>query len=153
MNGLLALKKAEFGLELRYNIEFNRLLNSAYGRPWTEADLQEFDRIMSRIPDDLLRGNPKFEAFLRGAKHPKLAGQSSSSTGQVTLYGSLDDLLATGWIAEIDDPRQRPADESDRRRIFRLTTVGRRTLAAETDRLSQLVRVARTRIARTRSAS
>jgi DNA-binding PadR family transcriptional regulator len=70
-----------------------------------------------------------------------------------TLYSSLDDLQATGWIEEVDDPRERRHDESERRRIFRLTAVGRRTLAAETDRLSQLVRVARTRIARTRSAS
>jgi DNA-binding PadR family transcriptional regulator len=70
-----------------------------------------------------------------------------------TLYGSLDELAATGWIEEIDDPRERPADESEKRRIFRLTPGGRRTLASETDRLSQLVRVARTRITRTRSAS
>ncbi len=70
-----------------------------------------------------------------------------------TLYGSLDELVGTGWIEEVDDPRERPADESEKRRIFRLTAVGRRTLATETDRLSQLVRVARTRIARTRSAS
>src|SRR5262245_29662929 len=78
------------------------------------------------------------------------------SDGQVTLwpatlYGSLDELCETGWIAEIDDPRQRPPDESEKRRIFRLTSAGRRTLAAETDRLSGLVRVARSRIsARTR---
>ena len=70
-----------------------------------------------------------------------------------TLYGSLDELLETGWIEELDDPRERPADESEKRRIFRLTAVGRRTLATETERLSELVRVARTRIARTRSAS
>lgn len=99
-------------------------------------------------------------ALAAGDQHGQAIAREvqSLSDGQVTLwpatlYGSLDDLLATGWIEEIDDPRKRPPDESEKRRIFRLTAVGRRTLAAETDRLSQLVRVARTRIARTRSAS
>jgi DNA-binding PadR family transcriptional regulator len=69
-----------------------------------------------------------------------------------TLYGSLDELCDTGWIEEIDDPRERPADESDRHRLFRLTAAGRRRLGAETERLNQLVRVARTRLgAHTRS--
>jgi DNA-binding PadR family transcriptional regulator len=72
------------------------------------------------------------------------------SDGQVrlwpaTLYGSLDELQDTGWIAEIDDPDERP-QESEKRRIFRLTIAGRRVLSAETDRLAALVRVARARI-------
>ena len=72
------------------------------------------------------------------------------SDGQVrlwpaTLYGSLDELLDTGWIVEIDNPDERP-QESEKRRIFRLTTAGRRVLSAETDRLAALVRVARGRI-------
>jgi DNA-binding PadR family transcriptional regulator len=72
------------------------------------------------------------------------------SDGQVrlwpaTLYGSLDELQETGWIDEIDDPDERP-QESEKRRIFRLTTSGRRVLTAETDRLAALLRVARARI-------
>jgi DNA-binding PadR family transcriptional regulator len=63
-----------------------------------------------------------------------------------TLYGSLDELCAIGWIEEVDDPRRRPADESDKHRIFRLTAAGRRTLAAETDRLTGLIRVAQRRL-------
>ena len=89
LNGLLAQKKAEFGLELRYNVEFNRLLYSAYGRPWTETDLKAFDTIMQRIPADILRGNPNFKAFLRGAEHPRWLGTSSSPSGAIMLYGRL----------------------------------------------------------------
>jgi len=72
------------------------------------------------------------------------------SDGQVrlwpaTLYASLDELQDTGWIEEIDDRDERP-QESEKRRIFRLTAAGRRVLTAETDRLAALVRVARARI-------
>ena len=41
------------------------------------------------------------------------------SDGQVrlwpaTLYGSLDELHESGWIDEVDDPRERPPEESDK---------------------------------------
>jgi DNA-binding PadR family transcriptional regulator len=76
---------------------------------------------------------------------------ASLSDGQVklwpaTLYGSLDELCGVGWIEEIDDPRRRRADESDKHRIFRLTAAGRRTLSTETGRLSDLLRVAQRRL-------
>jgi DNA-binding PadR family transcriptional regulator len=60
------------------------------------------------------------------------------------LYGSLEDLREQGWIEELVDEPQRP-DESERRRYFRITRGGRAVLAAETDRLAGLVRVARAR--------
>ena len=55
------------------------------------------------------------------------------SGGQVrlwpaTLYGSLDELHDTGWIDEVDDPDERP-QESEKRRIFRLSAAGRRVLS------------------------
>jgi DNA-binding PadR family transcriptional regulator len=62
------------------------------------------------------------------------------------LYGSLEDLADRGWIEALDDVRRRPAAESERKRFYRLTRAGRAALAAETERLSALVRVARTRI-------
>lgn len=62
------------------------------------------------------------------------------------LYGSLEELADRGWIEALDDARRRPTDESERKRFYRLTRAGRSALAAETDRLSALVRVARTRI-------
>ena len=63
-----------------------------------------------------------------------------------TLYGTLEDLLATGWIQELDDPRTRPADESDKKRFYRLAPAGRRALAGETERLGALVKAARSRL-------
>jgi DNA-binding PadR family transcriptional regulator len=63
-----------------------------------------------------------------------------------SLYGTLDELSETGLIEELDDPRDRPADESEKKRFYRLTRAGRRALAAETDRLAGLVKVARSRL-------
>jgi len=63
-----------------------------------------------------------------------------------SLYGTLVELAETGLIEELDDPRDRPADESEKKRFYRLTRVGHRALAAETDRLAALVKVARSRL-------
>lgn len=63
----------------------------------------------------------------------------------VQLYGTLDMLAESGWIEELDDPRQRP-DESEKKRFYRLTRAGHRALATETDRLGALVKIARARL-------
>ncbi len=57
-----------------------------------------------------------------------------------TLYGTLKRLLDAELIEESDT---RPAPEADdaRRRYYRLTSFGRRVLAAESQRLRDLVRV------------
>jgi DNA-binding PadR family transcriptional regulator len=57
-----------------------------------------------------------------------------------TLYGTLKRLIDEELIEESD---QRPAPELDdaRRRYYRLTRLGRRVLAAESERLEDLVRV------------
>lgn len=68
-----------------------------------------------------------------------------------TLYGALEALCDRGWIAELDEPH-RPADESERRRYYRLTRLGRAVVTAETERLANLVTVARGRV-RPRGAS
>jgi DNA-binding PadR family transcriptional regulator len=62
------------------------------------------------------------------------------------LYGTLDELAESGLIEELDDPRQRPAAESEKKRFYRLTKLGRRALAMETDRLAALVKTARSRL-------
>lgn len=62
------------------------------------------------------------------------------------LYSALDELSHSGVIEELDDPRQRPAHASDKKRFYRLTRAGQRALAAETDRLAALVKVARSRL-------
>jgi DNA-binding PadR family transcriptional regulator len=69
------------------------------------------------------------------------------TTGKVrlwpaTLYGSIKRLIEAGLIEESDE---RPAPEFDdaRRRYYRLTLLGRRVLAAECQRLQELVRIIR----------
>ena len=62
-----------------------------------------------------------------------------------TLYGSLEELLELRWIEELG-PRSRPADVSEKKRFYRLTRSGRRALRAETERLAELVKVARARV-------
>jgi DNA-binding PadR family transcriptional regulator len=63
-----------------------------------------------------------------------------------SLYGTLDELAESGLIEELDDPRQRPADESDKKRFYRLTRAGQRALATETEHLSALVKIAKARL-------
>jgi DNA-binding PadR family transcriptional regulator len=65
-----------------------------------------------------------------------------------TLYGSLEELAEQGWIEELEDARDRPPGESEKKRYYRITRLGRRVLAAETERLEGLVRVARARTRR-----
>jgi DNA-binding PadR family transcriptional regulator len=63
-----------------------------------------------------------------------------------SLYGTLEELNSSGLIEELDDPRRRPADASEKKRFYRLTRAGHRALAAETDRLAALVKVAKSRL-------
>jgi DNA-binding PadR family transcriptional regulator len=62
-----------------------------------------------------------------------------------TLYGTLDELVERGWIEELDE---HPVDQSEKKRFYVLTRVGRQALAGETDRLATLVRSARARLRR-----
>ena len=59
-----------------------------------------------------------------------------------TLYGSIKRLIEADLIKESEE---RPAPELDdaRRRYYRLTTLGRRVLDAECERLQELVRTIR----------
>jgi DNA-binding PadR family transcriptional regulator len=58
-------------------------------------------------------------------------GQVVLSTG--TLYGVIKRLLADGWI------RESALGSTERRRAYRLTTLGRRVALAEAERLRDLV--------------
>ncbi len=64
------------------------------------------------------------------------------STG--TLYGIIKRLLADGLIAEL---RARPAEREDdeRRKYYRLTSLGRQLAAAEAERMDEVLAVARAR--------
>ena len=63
-----------------------------------------------------------------------------------TLYGALEQLSAAGMIEELGARGEHPAGESERRRYYRITRQGRNALAAETQRLETLARVARSRL-------
>ena len=62
-----------------------------------------------------------------------------------TLYGSLDELCALGWIRELDHAPSR-AESAGHRRWFGITAAGRRALAAEVARLRSMVTVAERRL-------
>ena len=63
-----------------------------------------------------------------------------------TLYGSLEDLAALGWIEELTELGERPAGESEKKRFYRIKPSGARILAAEADRLQALARAALDRV-------
>jgi DNA-binding PadR family transcriptional regulator len=58
------------------------------------------------------------------------------------LYGSLRRMREAGLIEEADRPEGVPADGVERH-FYRITPLGRRTLAAAARRLEELVEVAR----------
>jgi len=62
--------------------------------------------------------------------------------GPGTLYGSIKRMLAAGLIHESEE---RPADgrDDERRRYYRITTLGRRAATAEARRMERLVTAAR----------
>ncbi|MGB8212086.1 MAG: PadR family transcriptional regulator [Anaerolineales bacterium] len=69
--------------------------------------------------------------------------QTSSQVkmGPGTLYGSIKRMLASDLIEETDE-RPDPALDDERRRYYRLTAKGQAAVAAESQRLVRLVRVA-----------
>ena len=63
--------------------------------------------------------------------------------GAATLYRSLQRMLEDGLVTELDE-RPAPDDDDERRRYYRMTPLGRKVARAETQRLADLVRLART---------
>jgi DNA-binding PadR family transcriptional regulator len=57
-----------------------------------------------------------------------------------TLYANIKRLLADGFIDEIEE---RPDEDDERRRYYRLSRAGRGAARAEIDRLDTIVRTAR----------
>jgi len=62
--------------------------------------------------------------------------------GPGTLYDNLQKLIARKLIAEMGQRR----DDEDPRRYYRLTSLGRGVLSAETARLAEVVREAHLRL-------
>jgi len=63
--------------------------------------------------------------------------------GPGTLYDNLQKMIQHKFVQELG---RRPGDDDPRRRYYRLTSLGRGVLAAETDRLGEVVREARLRL-------
>jgi DNA-binding PadR family transcriptional regulator len=66
--------------------------------------------------------------------------------GPGTLYGCLKRMLAAGLVEESEE-RPDPALDDERRRYYRMTAVGKRTVRAEAQRLAGAVTVAMARLA------
>jgi DNA-binding PadR family transcriptional regulator len=64
--------------------------------------------------------------------------------GPGTLYSSIRSLLEAKLIEELDS-REDSSINDERRRYYRLTSIGRQLACAEADRLADLLRVARTK--------
>lgn len=60
--------------------------------------------------------------------------------GPGTLYGSVKTLLEAGLIEEVDT-----GTEDERRRVYRLSTAGRKLARSEAGRMAEVLRVARAR--------
>lgn len=68
-----------------------------------------------------------------------------------TLYGSLEELVESGWLEEIVDD-ERPEGAAGRERFYRLTAPGRHALEQEIARMESLARTARARLERARGS-
>ena len=62
--------------------------------------------------------------------------------GPGTLYGSIKRMVADGLIEETDE-RPDPDLDDERRRYYRITTLGRQVAVAEARRMERLVGIAR----------
>jgi DNA-binding PadR family transcriptional regulator len=63
-----------------------------------------------------------------------------------TLYGTLELMVREGLIEELEED-ERPK-ESEKRRYYRITRLGEKALARETERLARLVKAARQNLKR-----
>ena len=73
-----------------------------------------------------------------------IAGRTSGAVrlGAGTLYRTIQRLLEDGLIVETEE-RPDPEEDDERRRYYRLTALGRAAAKAETQRLADLVKLAR----------
>ena len=71
----------------------------------------------------------------------------------VMLYRCLDEMMDDGLVSELTDSVDRPPLECERRRYLRITDMGLGVLAQDSDRLSELVNVARSKMVPSRALS
>lgn len=82
----------------------------------------------------LAEGEKHGYAMMKDARSP---GGGGIAMGPGTLYGSIDRMMRDGLVEESDK------QDDERRRYYRLTTLGRKVLAAELKRLDAAVSSAR----------
>jgi DNA-binding PadR family transcriptional regulator len=63
--------------------------------------------------------------------------------GPGTLYDNLQKLMNQGMV---EDAPRRSVDDDPRRRYYRMTSFGRKVLAADVERLEELIRAAKSRL-------
>lgn len=78
------------------------------------------------------------------ADEAEVASEGAVTLGPGTLYRSLDELRARGWVAQAPAPTP---DADPRRKYYRLTDDGRAVLDTEIERLERLLHRARMRLA------
>lgn len=59
-----------------------------------------------------------------------------------TLYGSMKRMLEQGLVIELRES-ERPKEDDERRRYYRLTAFGRKVVRAEAERMANLLKQAR----------
>jgi DNA-binding PadR family transcriptional regulator len=107
----------------------------------------------TKIPEELLPLTPSvfhiLVALSEGERHGyaimrQVAADTDGSLqlGPGTLYGCLKRMLAAQLIEESDE-RPDPALDDERRRYYRITDFGTRTVRAEAQRLATAVTAAR----------
>jgi DNA-binding PadR family transcriptional regulator len=95
---------------------------------------QVFHVLLSLVPGDL-HGYAIIQDVL-----DRTDGKLRLSAG--TLYGSIKRMLEQGLITELRE-NERPTDDDERRRYYRLTASGRDVVRTEVSRMSTLLRQAR----------
>jgi len=109
----------------------------------------------TKTPEDLLPLTPPvfhiLLALSEGERHgyaimQEVAADTGGSLllGPGTLYGCLKRMLAARLVEESDE-RPDPDLDDERRRYYRITALGARTLRAEAERLANAVSAARAR--------
>src|SRR6202051_2083514 len=100
--------------------------------PWAPATLH----ILLSLASENLHGYGIMQEVARQS-------EGRYKLGPGTLYDNLQRLIQRKFVQELG---RRPGDDDPRRRYYRLTSVGRGVLAAETNRLAGVVREARIRL-------
>src|SRR5687768_7667736 len=96
--------------------------------------VSEFQILLALVDDERHGYGIKGEVALRTSGEVQL--------GPGTLYGSIKRMVARGLIEESDE-RPDPELDDERRRYYRITSLGRRVVVAEARRMERLVGIAR----------